>query len=88
MCTSVIRVSSWVSRSNLRTILSISLSPNSFFANCSVTSSVSVTYIHVKEHLLNLPCLTSFFAWATIESISAIILTIISIIEGLKEILE
>ena len=40
------------------------------------------------EHLLNLPCLTSFFAWATIESISAIILTIISVIEGLKEIFE
>ena len=33
------RVSSWVSRSNLRIIFSISLSPNSFFANCSITSS-------------------------------------------------
>ena len=39
MCASVIWVSSWVSRSNLRIMFSISLSPNSFFAKNSVTSS-------------------------------------------------
>ena len=33
------RASSWVSRSNRRNIFSISLSPNNFFANCSVNSS-------------------------------------------------
>jgi hypothetical protein len=38
------RASSCVSRSNLFSIVSISLSPNNFFANCSVTRSEVVAY--------------------------------------------
>src|ERR1700761_479926 len=39
ICASVMRASSRVSRSNLRSMLSISLFPSNFFANCSATTS-------------------------------------------------
>ena len=52
MCASVMRASSWVSRSNRRSIFSISLSPNNFFANCSAMSLGIVTkQRHGKEAL-------------------------------------
>ena len=43
------RDSSCVSRSSLLTIVSISLSPNSFFANCSTTCSVVVAGYTIIE---------------------------------------
>ena len=39
------------------------------------------------NRLLSRPCLVYFFAWARMESNSTIILTIISVIKVLKEIL-
>ena len=55
MCASVMWVSSCVSRSNLRTIFSISVSPNNFFANCSVTYSGRATPRHGKEERTESP---------------------------------
>ena len=46
----VMRASSCVSRSNLFSIFSISLSPNNFFANCSATHSEVVTYDYKTPH--------------------------------------
>src|SRR6266404_1725617 len=43
--------SSCVSRSSLRSILSILLSPNNFFANCSVKGSVVLTCRNSREGL-------------------------------------
>src|ERR1700758_2284868 len=51
MCASIMRASSCVSRSNLRSIFSISLSPNNFFVNCSGMSSGTITYKHGREAL-------------------------------------
>ena len=51
VCAAVIRASSCVSRSNLLSMLSISLSPNNFFANCSVTRSEIIGYDFSKRLL-------------------------------------
>ena len=45
MCATVIRASSWVNRSNFSSTASTSLSPNSFFANFSMTLwAVGIVY--------------------------------------------
>jgi glutathione peroxidase-family protein len=46
--------SSIVSRSNLRSMLSILQFPSNFFANCSTTRSEIATHTYVKEELTEL----------------------------------
>ena len=79
VCATVIRASSWVNRSNLWSTDSISLSPNSFFANFSVAHWDAVS-IYVTACLLNRPWLICFVARASTESNSTIILMMISVI--------
>jgi hypothetical protein len=51
VCATVMRASSCVSLASLFSMISISLSPNNFFANCSATRSESVTHDDIKTML-------------------------------------
>ena len=84
----VMRASSWVNLSILFSIISISLSPNIFFANFSETRSevVADNLNYSKLCLLSRPRLICFFARASMEINSTIIFATISIITGSKEI--
>jgi hypothetical protein len=88
VCATVMRASSCVSRSSLFSIVSISLSPNNFFANCSATRSEVVAYDYRRPCLLSRPLPICFFATASIEINSTMIFATISIIRGSREISE
>lgn len=81
VCAAVTRASSWVSRSNLCSVASISLSPNSFFANFAVPCK-AYWFLFTTNHLLKRPCLICLVATASTPSTSAIIFTRMSDMVG------
>ncbi|KAH8977472.1 hypothetical protein EDB86DRAFT_3003477 [Lactarius hatsudake] len=61
VCAAVMWASSCVSLSNLFSMVSISLSPNNFFANCSTTRSEVAAYGYHCKTLLTEPTSIDLF---------------------------